>query len=100
MANAENELFVSAASAWEISIKNRARKLAAQPLLDNFAEDLARGGFRELPISSDHAVRAGALPEHHRDPFDRMLVAQAQAENLAILSNDVSFDRYGIRRVW
>lgn len=100
MANAENDLFVSAASAWEISIKNRAGKLAAEPLLDNLAEELARGGFQALPISSDHAVRAGALPEHHRDPFDRMLVAQAQAENLAILSNDTSFDRYGIRRVW
>jgi PIN domain nuclease of toxin-antitoxin system len=100
IADSGNELFVSAASAWEMAIKSRAGKLDAGPLLDNLVEELVGGGFHPLPISVDHAVRAGALPEHHRDPFDRMLIAQAQAENLAILSNDEGFARYGIRRIW
>jgi PIN domain nuclease of toxin-antitoxin system len=82
-----------------MAITTRAGKLDAQLLLDNFAEELVNGGFLALPISFG-AVRAGSLPEHHRDPFNRMLVAQAQAEDLAILSNDESFDRYGVRRIW
>jgi PIN domain nuclease of toxin-antitoxin system len=98
--DAANELFVSAASAWEMAIKNRAGRLHAQFLLDRFEHQLTEKGIFALPISLDHAVRAGALPEHYRDPFDRMLVAQAQAEDLAILSNDASFDHYGVRRVW
>jgi len=100
IADSGNELFVSAASAWEMAIKSRAGKLEAGPLLDNLVEELVGGGFQPLPISVDHAVRAGALPEHHRDPFDRMLIAQAQAENLAIISNDDWFARYGIRHIW
>jgi len=83
-----------------MAIKSRAGKLDAGPLLDNLVEELVGGGFQPLPISVDHAVRAGALPEHHRDPFDRMLIAQAQAENLAIISNDDWFARYGIRHIW
>jgi PIN domain nuclease of toxin-antitoxin system len=98
--NADNELFVSAASAWEIAIKSHSGRLKAQPLLDGFEQQLSEKGIFPLPITLDHAVRAGALPLHHRDPFDRMLVAQAQAENLVILSNDASFGSYGVRRIW
>jgi len=98
--DADNELSVSAASAWEISIKSQIGRLDAQFLLDRFEDQLAEKGMISLPISPVHAIRAGSLPAHHRDPFDRTLVAQAQAENLAIVSNDISFDSYGIRRLW
>jgi PIN domain nuclease of toxin-antitoxin system len=57
-------------------------------------------GFGVLPISVDHALRAGALPLHHSDPFDRMLVAQAQSEHVAVITADKAFDAYGIRRIW
>ncbi len=100
IAKADNELLVSAAAAWEIAIKNKSGKLAAQGLLDRFEDQLMEEGFLELPITLDHAVRAGSLVEHHKDPFDRMLVAQAQAENLPIISNDPVFDSYGVRRIW
>lgn len=98
MGDAGNEVYVSAVSAWELAIK--ANRMQAPRFLDAFHRDLADSGFRELPISVNHALRAGALPEHHRDPFDRMLIAQAQAEELTILSNDRMFDHYGVRRVW
>jgi PIN domain nuclease of toxin-antitoxin system len=95
-----NEVLISAATAWELSIKNKSGKLQVQPLLDRFAELINEQGFEVLPITVDHAVRAGALPVHHADPFDRMLVAQAQAEHLAIISADKAFDHYGVRRIW
>ena len=100
IAKAGNEIIISAVSAWEIAIKHKAGKLEAQPLLDKFADELAEEGFGVLPISLDHAIRAGSLVEHHKDPFDRMLVAQAQAEHLPIVSNDPVFDSYGVRRIW
>lgn len=95
-----NEVIVSAASAWEMAIKTKIGKLKAQPLLDRLEEHLTEQGFLVLPITLGHAVRAGSLVEHHQDPFDRMLVAQAQAENLPIISNHPVFDRYGVRRIW
>ncbi len=94
------EVFVSAVSAWEMAIKTQAGKLEAGELLDRLPADLAEAGFAVLPISLEHAIRAGSLPGHHRDPFDRMLVAQAQIENLPLLSNDAVFDHYGVRRLW
>ena len=100
IAKADNEVLLSAASAWEMAIKNKSGKLDAQGLLDRLEIELEEEGFLTLPISLDHALRAGSLVLHHKDPFDRMLVAQAQAENLPILSNDVVLDRYGIRRIW
>ena len=64
-------------------------------------EDIVqREGFAELPISLDHAVRAGLLPTHHTDPFDRLLVAQAQALNAPIVSADALLDHYGVQRLW
>ena len=98
--NGGNDILVSAATAWELAIKAAIRKVDALPLVMNFSQFLAEEGFSELMIASSHATRAGLLPLHHRDPFDRMLIAQAQAENLAIVSNDDVFDRYGVRRVW
>jgi PIN domain nuclease of toxin-antitoxin system len=98
--NQETTVLVSAASAWEIAIKTKAGKLDAGPLVANFHNELVQEGFSELPISSDHAIRAGLLEGPHKDPFDRMLAAQAQAENLAVISKDCIFDAFGVRRIW
>jgi PIN domain nuclease of toxin-antitoxin system len=101
LAEAKNSIFVSAASAWEIATKVRLGKLpTAADLVADFLRQLEQEGFEMLPISGDHAIRAGLLPGSHKDPFDRMLIAQAQAENLAIVSNEVVFDSYGVRRIW
>lgn len=99
--NGSNEILVSAASAWEIATKVRLGKLpTGEELIGDFDRYLARLGFEGLSISLQHAVRAGRLPGDHRDPFDRMIIAQAEAEDLAIISNDRIFDAYHIRRVW
>ena len=96
-----NAVWISAASAWEIAIKVRLGRLAtAAALAADFPGHLHREGFQMLPISCDHAIRAGLLPGAHKDPFDRMLVAQAQAENLPIISDEALFDTYGVRRIW
>jgi PIN domain nuclease of toxin-antitoxin system len=96
-----NEILVSAASAWEIATKVRLGKLpTGEELLNELDVYLGRLGCEALPISMQHAVRAGTLPGEHRDPFDRMLIAQAQAENLPLVSNDRIFDAYHIQRIW
>jgi len=101
IADNDNAVFVSAASAWEISTKHRLGKLpVVGPLMTDFGAIVAGQGFEALDITLDHGLRAGMLPGPHRDPFDRMLVAQAQAGNLAIVSNDEAFDGFGIIRVW
>jgi PIN domain nuclease of toxin-antitoxin system len=101
IADTNNLILVSAASAWEIATKVRLGKLpTAADLAEDFAGHLEREGFQMLAISWDHAIRAGLLPGPYRDPFDRMLIAQAQAENIPILSNEAPFDTYGVRRVW
>ena len=66
----------------------------------DFAGWLRHEGFEPLGISLDHAIRAGQLPGPHRDPFDRMLIAQAQSENIPLISSEALFDQYGIRRIW
>lgn len=95
-----NEVFVSAASAWEVTTKARLGKLVAGPLAHDFVGEVRRQGFHPLPITLDHGQRAGNLPGPHRDPFDRMLIAQAQTENLVLLSNEELFDAYGVQRLW
>jgi PIN domain nuclease of toxin-antitoxin system len=72
----------------------------AEELVGDFAEHLARERFEQLAISVEHSMKAGLLPGPHKDPFDRMLVAQSQMENLPLLSNDEIFDVYGVRRLW
>ncbi|HXX14324.1 MAG TPA: type II toxin-antitoxin system VapC family toxin [Candidatus Eremiobacteraceae bacterium] len=97
----ENAVIVSSECAWEIATKVRLGKLAsAGELTGDFMGYLEREGFETLSISTQHAIRAGLLPGPHKDPFDRMLIAQAQAENLPVLSNDRVFDDYGVRRIW
>ncbi len=101
IANDENDVLVSAASAWEIATKHRLGKLPdADVIAGDVAGVLASQGFAELPITVDDGARAGALPGPLRDPFDRMLIAQALARNLVLTSNEPLFDRYGLRRLW
>jgi len=101
MASLDNEVLVSAASAWEVCTKFRLGKLAdAESLVSDFSRVIERLGFHPLSISLEHAQRAGNLPGLHRDPFDRMLIAQAQAEDLSLVSNERVFDSYGVRRIW
>ena len=96
-----NEILVSAVSAWEIATKVRLGKLpTGEELISEFSFYLAQLGVDPLPISIEHALRAGRLPGEHRDPFDRMLIAQAQAEDIPILSNDRIFDEYHVQRIW
>ena len=95
------DVLVSAASAWEIATKLRIGKLpGAGPLIEQLPQLLDRNGFRPLSVSLAHALRAGTLPGPHRDPFDRMLIAQAQLEAASLVSNEQVFDRYGVQRVW
>jgi len=96
-----NTILVSAASAWELAIKLRAGKLPeAGDLVSNFPAEIGQEGFQLLPISAEHCIRAGLLPGLHMDPFDRMLIAQSQAEDIPIISNEAVFDTYGVRRLW
>ena len=94
-------VIVSAASVWEMAIKVGLGRLpSAIDLVSDFEDSLTRRGFQIIPITAGHGLRAGLLPGPHKDPFDRMLIAQAQAENLVIVSNDTAFDHYGVRRLW
>jgi PIN domain nuclease of toxin-antitoxin system len=98
--NTVNTVLVSAATAWELSIKVNLGKMDAMVLLTDLPHRLEQAGFSELPITLSHAIRAGLLPLHHRDPFDRLLVAQAQDLGVSILSADSSLDAYDIKRLW
>ncbi|MBF8301355.1 MAG: Conserved protein of unknown function, probable VapC16-like toxin (part2) [Acidobacteria bacterium] len=93
----QNELVLSAASAWEIAIKHAIGKLRLPEPPERFVPSRhVTLRTLALPIDQDHALRVGTLPAHHRDPFDRMLIAQAQAEGLPILTADPVFSRYDV----
>jgi PIN domain nuclease of toxin-antitoxin system len=92
-----NIVFVSAASVWEISIKKALGKLNAP---DDLEDALAANRFRPLAITIPHAVMAGSLPRHHDDPFDRMLIAQAQIERLTLITHDARFHAYNVPLLW
>ena len=90
--NPYHRIYVSSGSAWEIATKYRIGKLPeAEQLVGSYAEILNKARFVELAITADHALRAGSLPIAHRDPFDRMLMAQAELEDLPILTYDIAF---------
>jgi PIN domain nuclease of toxin-antitoxin system len=96
-----NDIYVSAASAWEIATKFRIGKLPqAEPFVYTFEESLRKMSFKELAVTVGHAQRAGLLAGVHKDPFDRILIAQAQAENLLLVSNEKLFDGFGVQRLW
>jgi PIN domain nuclease of toxin-antitoxin system len=93
-------LFVSIATPWELAIKCNAGRLDVQELLFEFDRSLASSGYELLGTSVPQVVRAGLLPLHHRDPFDRLMAAQSLELGLPILGRDRIFDRYGVTRVW
>jgi len=94
ISNPRNQVYVSAASTWEISIKKSIGKLTAPEDLDAIVES---EGFDKLPITLFHGEQAGLLPERHKDPFDRMLIAQAQSDGLVIVTNDEKITQFSIR---
>ena len=101
IADGKNECLVSLASAWEIAIKVSLGKLRIEAQLDRFLpEQLASNGFQPLAIDLRHVSRVARLPFHHRDPFDRLLAAQALEERVALVSGDPVFSRYSVKRVW
>ena len=101
IADEENDIAVSAASAWEIATKHRLGRLpSADALASDIGVYIARQGFDDMSVTVDDASRAGALPQHHRDPFDRMLIAQALSRDIFLISNESLFDLYGVRRLW
>ena len=101
IATETNEVLVSAATAWEIATKHRLGRLpGVEPVALDIAGTIASQSFEQLPITVADAARAGALPGPHRDPFDRMLVAQALSGNLALVSIDSIIDEYGVNRLW
>ena len=101
IADPADTVFVSAATAWEITTKHRLGKLPdAADVARDVAACIAAHGFRELPIAVADGERAGRLPGPHRDPFDRMIVAQALGADLMLVSNEALFDSYGVRRLW
>lgn len=101
IASERNECFLSHASCWEMAIKVANGKLTVPGETGRFIqEQLAVNRIRELPITLGHTVAAGALPFHHRDPFDRLLAAQALEEGLSMVSIDAIFRKYGVKRVW
>lgn len=89
--------YVSAASIWEIAIKRASGKLKVP---DDLLEKVATARFAELRITFNHALLAGALPPHHGDPFDRMIVAQAQSEGLTVITRDERISAYGVPVLW
>ena len=101
IADEGNDVFVSAASAWEVATKFRIGKLPkAGPLGVDFAREVRQQAFIGLPVSLEHAQAAGALLGDHRDPFDRMLIAQAREDRMALISNDTVFDAFDVQRIW
>lgn len=101
IADENNELWLSVASIWEIGIKVPVGKLPLPAPLDSYISSrIAQLGMRSLEITASHALQAAALPLHHRDPFDRMLIAQAQIEEMTLVSADSMFNKYDISLFW
>lgn len=99
--NEENEVLLSVASIWEMAIKTSLGKLTlAQPFEQLIPVQIEINGLEILPVEAHHATRVAKLPFHHRDPFDRLIIAQALVEDLPILSVDPAFEAYSVRRIW
>jgi PIN domain nuclease of toxin-antitoxin system len=101
IAGGDNEILVSAASGWEIAIKGKLGRLPLPALPGAFiSEQLRLNRFTALPVEMSHALHVHTLPDHHRDPFDRMLVAQCQVENVPLVTADADIARYDVRVIW
>lgn len=98
---AENELFLSVSSLWEIAVKLRLGKLIVAMSTESLmTEQLTANNIEILPISVPHLVQVSTLPLHHRDPFDRLIIAQAIVEQMPVVSADPAFDAYPVERLW
>jgi len=99
--NGREEIYLSAASCWELSIKMRLGKLNFPgPPAHYVPKFMAKQGLRPLPLTHSHAAKVYDLPAHHRDPFDRLLIAQSMMEEMAILTSDRVFEKYPVQLVW
>ena len=94
IADPRNEVFVSAITGWEVAVKRAKGRMTAP---DNLLSMIEERGFTHLPLTFHHAEQAGGLPRHHTDPFDRFLIAQAQAEGLVLVTRDARIPLYGVR---
>ncbi len=98
---ATGDCYFSMAGCWETAIKVGLERLGLdRPLAQFFKEELTANGIALLPIEFRHVMRVAQLPFHHRDPFDRLLIAQAMEEDFALVSRDSHFDAYGVNRIW
>ncbi len=96
-----NQKLVSPATPWEVAIKVSLKKLdIGGPYLGFFPQHMLRTSFEWLPMTDEHFAALADLPFHHRDPFDRLIAAQANIESMPVVSGDSEFDRYGVRRLW
>ncbi len=101
LADPGSELLISIVIPWEIAIKSGVGKLKnTLHLLDDFEGQVSAAGFRILETSVRQVIRSGTLPQHHKDPFDRLLIAQALDLDVPVIGGDNTFDRYGVTRVW
>jgi PIN domain nuclease of toxin-antitoxin system len=100
LTDTSNEVMISVATPWEIAVKTGVGKLSAAELLMDFESRETAAGFAFTGITTSQAIRSGLLPLHHRDPFDRLLAAQALDLRVPLLSRDKIFDVYGVTRVW
>jgi PIN domain nuclease of toxin-antitoxin system len=99
--DAGNDIFFSMASIWEMAIKSSIGKISFESNLEDFVEDHIKGNNIEiLKIELPHILRIERLPFHHRDPFDRLIIAQAIEDNISVIGNDTEFDKYKVNRVW
>jgi PIN domain nuclease of toxin-antitoxin system len=101
IANAGNQKLVSIAAPWEVAIKVSLKKLdLGGPFQGFFRQSMQRSFFEWLPLQDRHFDVLASLPFHHRDPFDRLLIAQSLAEDMPIVSRETVFDHYGVQRIW
>jgi PIN domain nuclease of toxin-antitoxin system len=96
-----NDVLVSPATYWEIAIKVSTRKYALSGPYEDFIQHaIDDNDFEVLPVEVRHTARVATLPFHHKDPFDRLLIAQARVDDLTLVSNEALFDAYGVKRLW
>ena len=96
----ENTLLISIASLWEISIKTSLNKLTLKASIEEIVNMVMENGFELLPILPGHIIKNNLLEYYHRDPFDRMIIAQVLFEEIVIVGKDEMFDKYGVTRIW